>query len=129
MGAGAPQSRCSRHRQQTITDVERHGVARMLDELATDLRDGSYRPLAARRVFIPKPGSNERRPLSIPAVRDRVVQAAARIVLEPIFEADFLACSFGFRPKRSAHDALQVLVDEAWRGQRWVVETDIASCL
>jgi RNA-directed DNA polymerase len=114
--------------QQTITDVERYGVTRLLDELAADLRDGSYRPLAARRVFIPKPGSLERRPLSIPAVRDRVVQAAARIVLEPIFEADFLGCSFGFRPKRSAHDALQVLVDEAWRGQLWVVETDIANC-
>jgi RNA-directed DNA polymerase len=112
----------------TITDVEHYGVARLLDELAADLRDGSYRPLAARRVFIPKPGSTERRPLSIPAVRDRVVQAAARIVLEPIFEADFLACSFGFRPKRSTHDALQILIDEAWRGQRWVVETDIASC-
>jgi RNA-directed DNA polymerase len=114
--------------QQTITDVEHYGVTRLLDELAADLRDGSYRPLAARRVFIPKPGSLERRPLSIPAVRDRVVQAAARIVLEPIFEADFLGCSFGFRPKRSAHDALQVLVDEAWRGQLWVVETDIANC-
>jgi RNA-directed DNA polymerase len=114
--------------QQTITDVEHYGVTRLLDELAAALRDGSYRPLAARRVFIPKPGSLERRPLSIPAVRDRVVQAAARIVLEPIFEADFLGCSFGFRPKRSAHDALQVLVDEAWRGQLWVVETDIANC-
>jgi group II intron reverse transcriptase/maturase len=114
--------------QTTITDVERHGVDRLLDELATDLRDGTYRPLAARRVFIPKPGSRERRPLSIPAVRDRVVQAAARIVLEPIFEADFLPCSFGFRPRRSAHDALQVLVDEAWRGRQWVVETDIANC-
>jgi len=114
--------------QQTIDDVEQHGVDRLLDELATDLRDGTYRPLAARRVFIPKPGSRERRPLSIPAVRDRVVQAAARIVLEPIFEADFLPCSFGFRPRRSAHDALQVLVDEAWRGRQWVVETDIADC-
>jgi group II intron reverse transcriptase/maturase len=114
--------------QVTITDVEHYGVDRLLDERAADVRDGSYRPLAARRVFIPKPGSTERRPLSIPAIRDRVVQAAARIVLEPIFEADFLACSFGFRPKRSAHDALQVLIDEAWRGQRWVVETDIASC-
>ena len=51
-----------------------------------------------------------------------------KIVLEPVFEADFLPCSFGFRPKRSAHDALQVLVDEAWRGRRWVVETDIANC-
>ena len=114
--------------QQTITDIEHYGVTRLLDELAADLRDGSYRPLPARRVFIPKPGSLERRPLSIPAVRDRVVQAAARIVLEPIFEAGFLGCSFGFRPKRSAHDALQVLVDEAWRGQLWVVETDIANC-
>jgi group II intron reverse transcriptase/maturase len=114
--------------QITITDVEGYGVDRLLDELAADLRDGGYRPLAARRVFIPKPGRQERRPLSIPAVRDRVVQAAARIVLEPIFEADFLSCSFGFRPRKSAHDALQVLIDEAWRGQRWVVETDIASC-
>ncbi len=114
--------------QITIADVELYGVDRMLDELAADLRDGSYRPLAARRVFIAKPGSDERRPLSIPTVRDRVVQAAARIVLEPIFEADFQPCSFGFRPKRAAHDALQVLVDEAWKGRRWVVETDIASC-
>ena len=114
--------------QQTIDDVERHGVDRLLDELGTDLRDGTYRPLAGRRVFIAKPGSRERRALSIPAVRDRVVQAAARIVLEPIFEADLLPCSFGFRPRKSAHDALQVLVDEAWRGRQWVVETDIANC-
>jgi RNA-directed DNA polymerase len=114
--------------QQTIQDVGHYGVDRLLDELAADLSDGSYRPLAARRVFIPKPGSRERRPLSIPAVRDRVVQAAARIVLEPIFEADFLPCSFGFRPGKSAHDALQVLVDEAWRGRQWAVETDIANC-
>jgi RNA-directed DNA polymerase len=111
-----------------IADVEQHGVHRLLDELARDLRDGSYRPLAARRVFIAKPGSNERRPLSIPAVRDRVVQAAVRIVLESIFEADFLPCSFGFRPRRSAHDALQVVLDETWTGRRWVAETDIASC-
>jgi RNA-directed DNA polymerase len=55
-------------------------------------------------------------------------QAAVKIVLEPVFEADMLACSFGFRPKRSVHDALQVLVDESWRGRRWVVETDIANC-
>ena len=99
--------------RQTIADVEQYGVSRLLDELAADLKDGSYRPLATRRVFIPKPGRpGERRPLSIPAVRDRVVQAAARIVIEPIFEADFLPCSSGFRPKRSQHDALQVLIDE-----------------
>jgi len=114
--------------RNTIADVESYGVSRLLGELATELREGSYRPLAARRVFIPKPGSAERRPLSIPAVRDRIVQAALKTVIEPVFEADFLPCSFGFRPKRGAHDGLQVLIDEAWRGRRWVVETDIASC-
>jgi RNA-directed DNA polymerase len=114
--------------RQTIAHVERYGVSRLLGELAADLRAGSYRPLAARRVFIPKPGSDERRPLSIPAVRDRIVQAALKTVIEPIFEADMLGCSFGFRPRRSTHDALQVLIDEAWDGKRWVVETDIASC-
>ncbi len=112
----------------TIADVERYGVSRMLDELATELRDGSWRPLPARRVFIPKPGSSERRPLSIPAVRDRIVQAALKTVIEPIFEADFAACSFGFRPRRSTHDALEVLRKEAHSGRRWVTETDIASC-
>jgi group II intron reverse transcriptase/maturase len=66
--------------------------------------------------------------LSIPAVRDRVVQAALKIVLEPVFEADFGPCSFGFRPKRGQHDAVQVLIDESWKGRRWVVETDIADC-
>lgn len=112
----------------TLAMVEEHGVDRLLDEVAQDLREGGYRPLAARRVCIPKPGSSEQRPLSIPTVRDRVVQAAAKIVLEPIFEADMLPCSFGFRPQRAAHDALQVLIDESWRGRRWVVETDIADC-
>jgi RNA-directed DNA polymerase len=114
--------------RETLHDVEEYGVARLLDELATDLKEHRYRPLPARRVFIPKPGSSEKRPLSIPRVRDRIVQAALKIVIEPVFEADFQPCSFGFRPKRSAHDALQVLIDEAWRGRRWVVESDIASC-
>ena len=112
----------------TLAQVEEYGVARLLDELASELREGRYRPLPARRVLIPKPGTTERRPLAIPPVRDRIVQAAVKIVLEPVFEADFLPCSFGFRPKRSPHDALQVLIDECGRGRRWVVETDIASC-
>lgn len=112
----------------TVVMVERYGVARLLDELAGQLAGGSYRPGPARRVWIPKPGSAEARPLSIPAVGDRIVQAALKIVLEPIFEADFVDCSYGFRPHRSAHDALQVLVDEAFRGRRWLVETDIANC-
>ena len=79
-------------------------------------------------MFIPKPGRQEKRPLSIPTVRDRVVQAALKIVIEPVFEADFRPTSFGFRPKRSAHDALQVLLDESFRGKRFVVESDIADC-
>lgn len=78
--------------------------------------------------MIPKPGSEELRPLSIPAVVDRVVQAAVKIVILPIFEADMEPMSFGFRPGRSAHDALQVLVGESWKGNQWVVETDIARC-
>jgi RNA-directed DNA polymerase len=115
--------------KQTIADVEQYGIAKLLDELAADLKDSGYRPLPARRVFIPKPGRpDERRPLSIPSVRDRVVQSAVKLVIEPIFEADFLPCSFGFRPRRSAHDALQVLVDESWRGRRWIAESDIANC-
>jgi RNA-directed DNA polymerase len=112
----------------TLADVEEYGVTRLLGELAAELRARTWRPLPARQVLIPKPGSTERRPLAIAAVRDRIVQAAVKIVLEPVFEADFLPCSFGFRPKRSAHDALQVLVDESWQGRRWVVETDIANC-
>ena len=114
----------------TLAAVEEYGVTRLLDELASELEEHRYRPLPARRVYIPKPGApaGEQRPLSIPPVRDRIVQAAVKIVLEPVFEADFLPCSFGFRPRRSAHDALQVLIDESWRGRRWVVETDIASC-
>jgi group II intron reverse transcriptase/maturase len=112
----------------TLAQVEEYGIDRLLDEVAGELKDGRYRPMPTRRVMIPKPGTAEQRPLSIPSVRDRIVQAAVKIVLEPIFEADMLPCSFGFRPRRSAHDALQVLVDESWRGRRWVVETDIADC-
>jgi RNA-directed DNA polymerase len=105
-----------------------YGADRLVDELAGELREGRYRPLPARRVYIPKPGSDGQRPLSIPAVRDRIVQAAVKIVLEPVFEADFAPCSFGFRPRRGQHDALQVLVDESFKGRRWVVETDVADC-
>jgi retron-type reverse transcriptase len=82
--------------QTTIVDIEQYGVDRLLDELAAELKDGRWRPLPARRVFIPKPGRSERRPLSIPAVRDRIVQTALKTVIEPIFEADMLGCSLGF---------------------------------
>jgi RNA-directed DNA polymerase len=113
----------------TLAAVEEYGVARLLDELAGELREGRCRPLPARRVHIPKPGvRDEKRPLSVPAARDRIVQAALKIVLEPVFEADSLPASFGFRPERSQHDALRALTGECARGRRWVAETDIASC-
>jgi len=113
----------------TLAAVEEYGVPRLLDELAAELKEGRYHPVPARRVYIPKPGTrDEQRPLSVPSVRDRIVQAAVKIVLEPVFEADFAPCSFGFRPGRSRHDALQALIEECARGRRWVAETDVASC-
>ena len=80
----------------TIAEIEESGVDGFLDELEVELREQRYRPLPVRRVQIPKPGRLETRPLGIPAVRDRVVQTAAKIVLEPIFEADFRGCRSGF---------------------------------
>ncbi|MGH3577643.1 MAG: group II intron reverse transcriptase/maturase, partial [Mycobacterium sp.] len=110
----------------TLVAVEEYGVDRMLRELRGDLRSGRYRPAPARRVEIPKPRGGKR-PLGIPTVRDRVVQAAAKIVLEPIFEADFLSCSYGFRPKRSATAAMERLRVGFIEGHQFVVEFDIAN--
>lgn len=111
----------------TIADIEAHGVEGFLDVIEAGLADGSYRPQPVRRVWIPKPGKAELRPLGVAAVGDRVVQAALKVVLEPILEADFLPCSFGFRPKRSAHQALQVMRDAVRQGRVWVVDADIES--
>lgn len=112
---------------ETLEAIDAYGVDKMLEELRGLLETGRYRPQAVRRVYIPKPGRpKERRPLGIPRVRDRVVQTAARLVLEPIFEASFLECSFGFRPKRRAHDACEVIRKEVNRGARWVVDADFA---
>jgi RNA-directed DNA polymerase len=110
--------------RMTLVAVEDYGVERMLGELVRDLQSGSYRPARVRRVQIPKPDGRTR-PLGIPTVRDRVAQQAAKLILEPIFEADFLSGSFGFRPRRSATDALEQIRVAFPRGQQFVFEADI----
>jgi RNA-directed DNA polymerase len=111
---------------ETVEQFGRH-LEKNLEALSVRLRDGSYRPQAIRRVWIPKPGSREKRPLGIPTVRDRVVQGALRNVLEPIFERDFAAQSYGFRPQRSTKDALRRVDELLKAGFTEVVDADLRS--
>jgi len=110
--------------RQTLDEVEELGVERFLEELQTELRAGEYRPRAVLRRYIPK-ADGRKRPLGIPTVRDRVVQMAATLVLEPIFEADFRPCSYGFRPKRGATQALERLREFGAKGGNHVLDADI----
>jgi RNA-directed DNA polymerase len=114
----------------SATDVEeRIGVLGFLDDLRAQLRQGTFRPLPVRERKIPKPGgSGKVRRLGIPVIADRVVQAALKLVLEPIFEADFKPVSYGFRPKRRAQDAIAEIHFYGTHGYRWVLDADIAAC-
>ncbi|WP_280685712.1 reverse transcriptase domain-containing protein [Kitasatospora sp. MAA19] len=114
---------------QTARSVEAgRGVEVFLDEVRSVLKGRNFQPLPVRERMIPKPGTAKRRRLGIPTVRDRVVQASLKLVLEPIFEADFLPCSYGFRPKRRAHDALAEAHHFAKNSYEWMVEGDIEAC-
>jgi len=109
---------------------ERTGVPEFLDDLRAQLKEGSFRPLLVRERMIPKPGgSGKLRKLGIPAVADKVVQAALKLVLEPIFEADFEPVSYGFRPMWRAHDAIAEIHYFGTRGYRWVLDADIEAAL
>lgn len=114
----------------TVADVEELvGVPGFLDDLRSRLKDGSFRPLPVRERMIPKPGgSGKLRRLGIPTVADRVVQAALKLVLEPIFEADFMPVSYGFRPNRRAQDAISEIHLFGTHGYRWVLDADISAC-
>ena len=113
-----------------IDEVREYGEARFLGEIEQAMRDGSYRASLVRRVHIPKPGQpGKTRPLGIPTVKDRVVQMAVKLVIEPLFEADFVPCSFGFRPEKTPRMALSIIAEKTQAGYSHVVDVDLKSYL
>jgi RNA-directed DNA polymerase len=110
---------------QTFEEIESQGVEKWLTGVRKELQTKRYKPQAVRRMMIPKPGGGER-PLGIPTIRDRVVQTAAKLVLEPIFEADLEACAYGYRPKRSAQDAIKKVHELLCEGYTDVVDADLS---
>ena len=112
---------------QTFEDIEEYGVGKWLDELAQELRNRTYRPQPVRRVWIPKPDGGGQRPLGVPAIRDRVAQTAAVLVLEPIFEADLPPEQYAYRIDQSALDAVQRVHELINTGHGEIVEADLSS--
>src|SRR6187402_1200119 len=108
----------------TFEAIEAQGAEALLEQLQDELTGHTYQPLPARRQEIPKDGGKVR-VLSIPSIRDRVVQGALKLILEPIFEADFQPGSFGYRPKRSAHDAVHRVTQEVSQGKTLVIDVDL----
>src|SRR5215470_2371545 len=111
---------------ETFGDIEACGVSTWLQTVREEVRTARYKPQPVRRVMIPKPGGVGQRPLGIPTIRDRVVQTAATLVLEPIFEADFDGAAYGYRPKRSALDAVQAVHNAINKGHTEIVDADLS---